>query len=575
MISALGRILVFLLLACPSVLGCGSVPRDAPGKQSSAGPAFQDVTQEAGIRFRHDNGGFGKKLFPEIMGSGGAFLDADADGRLDIYLVNCETLPGATSPRRPPSRFYHNLGGGKFEDWTDRSGLGRVGYGMGAAVGDVNQDGHPDLYVTAVGPDRLFLNRGDGTFRDITGPAGMGDPRFGSSAAFLDYDQDGDQDLYVCNYVKLPKPIDDIVCRNPKLGLQYCDVHLYPGDTDRLYRNNGDLTFTDVSAVAGITKRAYRGLAILCSDYDRDGWIDIFVANDENPMILWRNNGNGTFTDVGAETGIAYDGKGRVVAGMGLDMADLERDGMPELYESNFQGEPNILFRMEASGWFVDRTQQSGLSHATMDRLGFGVGFLDFDLDGWRDLIIANGHVIDDVQEFQPNISYTQAAQLFRNVGAGKFEDASSQLGNYAGVKRVGRGALLADYDNDGDVDALLTNNNGVPALLRNQAIENNVKNGWITVACEATQGPREAYGTLVEIRAGGITQTAEVRAAAGYLGSNDARVHFGLGSAHQLDGLAVVWPGGKREDFGKPEANRHLIVRQGTGRTANAPAPR
>ncbi|MFN3648490.1 MAG: CRTAC1 family protein [Armatimonadota bacterium] len=529
-------------------------------------PAFQDVTAQAGIAFRHDNGGFGKKLFPEIMGSGGAFLDADQDGWLDLYLVNSETLPGASSPRRPVSRFYRNRRDGTFEDQTERSGLGRVGYGMGAAVGDVNNDGYPDLYVTALGPDRLFLNRGDGTFEEISKKAGLGDPRFGSSATFLDYDRDGDQDLYVCNYVQLPDPIEKIACRNPAGGLQYCDVHLYGGDRDRLYRNNGDLTFTDVSGPSGITRRSYRGLAVLTSDYDRDGWVDIFVANDENPLLLWRNNGDGTFTDVAGESGVAYDGTGRVVAGMGLDMADLNRDGHPELYETGFQGEPNILFQMESDGWFVDRTQKWGLGSATMSRLGFGLGFLDFDQDGWRDLVIANGHVIDDVQQFQPSVSYAQTAQLFRNTGAG-FQDVSPRLGDYAAQQRVGRGAILGDYDNDGDVDVLFTNNNQAPALLRNLISEEQGPNHWISIRCEGTTSARDAYGSVVELAAGGVSQKLEVRASAGYLGSNDPRVNFGLGRSDRVDRILVTWPDGKSEEFGGTSANQHVMLRQGSGR--------
>lgn len=553
-----------LLLPHPGCRRTSTAPPKPVEAENSA--AFREVTAEAGVTFRHDNGSFGKKLFPEIMGSGGAFLDADQDGWLDLFLVSCDTLPGASIPRRSASRFYRNRGDGTFQDQTEQSGLARMGYGMGVAVGDINNDGLPDLYVTALGPDRLFLNRGDGRFADITKKAGLGDPKFGSSATFLDYDRDGDLDLYVANYVQLPTPIEKITCRNPAGGLQYCDVHLYTGDQDRLYRNNGDRTFTDVSAASGIAKRAYRGLAVLASDYNRDGWIDLFVANDENPMLLWRNNGNGTFTDVAGEAGVAYDGSSRVVAGMGLDMADLDRDGRPELYETGFQGEPNILFRMETSGWFVDRTQKWGLGASTMDRLGFGLGFLDYDHDGWRDLVIANGHVIDDVQQFQPNVSYAQAAQLFRNSGQG-FTDVSERFGNYAGVKRVGRGAILGDYDNDGDVDVLFTNNNQKPALLRSLTRENQGPHHWLTVRCVGTRSARDAYGALVELVAGKVTQQLEVRATAGYLGSNDPRVNFGLGAAGSVDRIIVTWPDGKREEFGGTRANQHVMLRQGSGR--------
>ncbi len=546
--------------------GCGARRPGPPEPAPPRGPAFEEVTAAAGIDYVHDNGRFGKKLFPEIMGSGAAFLDADQDGFLDLYLVNCQTLPGAPARRRPQSRFYRNRGDGTFEDRTAGSGLGRVGFGMGTAVGDIDNDGDPDLYVTSFGPDFLFLNRGDGTFLDVTRRAGLGSAGFGTSAAFLDYDRDGDLDLYRCNYVVLPEQIEKIVCRNPKGGLQYCDIHLYAGAPDRLYRNNGDGTFTDVSRAAGLSRERYRGLAILCSDYDSDGWIDIFVANDEHPMLLWRNQGDGTFVDVAGEAGVAYDGAGRAVAGMGLDMAELKRDGRFYLYESNFQGRYNVLFSPEAPGFYADRTESFGLGSTTLDRLGFGVGFLDYDLDCWPDLVVANGHVIDDIQEFQPAISYPQAAQLFRNAGAGRFADASGQLGLYARVKRVGRGALLADYDNDGDVDVLFTNNNAAPALLRNLARERAVANHWVAVRCVGTRSARDAYGALVTVEAGGVRQMAEVRAAAGYLGSNDPRVHFGLGSAQKINRLTVRWPAGNLEEAGETVADRELVVREGVG---------
>jgi enediyne biosynthesis protein E4 len=410
------------------------------------------------------------------------------------------------------------------------------------------------------------LNDGDGTFADITESAGLGDPRFNTSAVFVDFDGDGLLDLYVCSYVQLPNPLEQITCRNPAGGLQYCDVHLYDGAQDLLYRNNGDLTFTDVSRQAGIAGRSLRGLAVLCADYDGDGLPDIFVANDEHPMLLWHNQGDGTFREAAAEAGVAYDGQGKVVAGMGLDMAYLDGSERLALYQSNFQSRPNILFEMESSGWFVDRTQKWGLGQPTIERLAFGVGFLDYDLDGWRDLVMANGHVIDDIQQFQPHIPYEQPAQLFRNQGGGGFTETSSALGEYATLGRVGRGALLGDFDNDGALDVLFTNNNQPPALLRNLARERDPRAQWTVIRC-LTETGRDAYGAVVTLTAGGRTQIAEARAAAGYLGSNDPRVNFGLASAGKIDSLFVTWPGGKREAFGEQPVGQLITLRQGAGR--------
>jgi hypothetical protein len=552
-------------------LGCG--PGGPPGTpQAQAAPiqppGFVDVTREAGIDFRHDNGGFGKKLFPEIMGSGAAWIDADQDGFLDLLLLNCETLPGAPAPRRPGSRFYRNRGDGTFEDRTAASGLRNLGYAMGAAVGDVNGDGYPDLYITAVGPDRLMINKGDGTFRDGTREAGMGggDRRFGSSAAFVDIDNDGDLDLYVCNYVILPVPIDKIVCHNPDKEVQYCDVALFSGEADALWRNDGGGRFTDISKSSGIASRPARGLAVLTADYNGDGLVDIFVANDMNPLLLWRNLGNGKFVESAVEAGVANDGDGKVVAGMGLDLADIDGDGLPELYQSNFEGSPNVLFRMEAPGWFVDRTARMGMRLPTMKGLSFGVVFLDFNQDGWRDLAYANGHVIDDIQKFQPHISYAQESRLFRNMGDGKLVDASSLLGTFATEKHVGRGVLAADYDNDGDLDLLFTVNNGPPVLLRNLNREQNVPHHWIQVRLQGVRANRDGYNAVVRLEAGGRTQIGECRAAVGYLGSNDPRVHFGLGATAQVERLVVQWPGGGEDVIVRPPVDRELFIRQGEG---------
>lgn len=534
-------------------LGAGLLWKTSPGRApSSTADAhtethFTDITAQSGISFTHFNGAYGKKLFPEMIGSGAAWIDADGDGLLDLLLVNSACLPGDPRPTPHTNRFYHNLGGGRFEDWTERSGLAGGGYGMGAAVGDFDNDGHPDLFVSNLGKDRLYHNRGNGTFEDWTDRARVGHVGYGASAAFLDYDNDGFLDLFVCNYCNLPTPIDKTICHNPAGGRQYCDVHLYDGLPSVLYHNNGNGTFTDVSKKSGIASRRGRSLAVVCGDMNDDHLTDIIVANDENPNFVWQNNGDGTFTEAAAELGVAYDRRGQTIAGMGLDLMDADGDGLADLYESSFQGEEKVLFHQESPGYFTDRTNVFGIGNASRSYLTFGVGFLDYDLDGWPDLVLANGHVIDDVHQFNRTILYEQTPLLFHNEGGKRFTDRTSDLGSYSKALRVGRGLAFADIDNDGDLDVLFANNHQEPALLRN---ENPHRRHWLTVRCVSKQGGRDALGAIVTLEAGGVRQVREVRAAFSYLCSNDSRVNFGLGENTRIDKVTVRWPGGNVQEF-------------------------
>ena len=559
--SARGRHARLAFLLSLAVLALGCAPPAPPSRNARPTAAFTEVTSAAGISFTHDNGAYGQKLFPEIMGAGGAFFDANGDGLLDVFLVNGAPLPGHPQPQPAPSRLYINLGEGRFEDWTAASGLDAISYGMGVAVGDVENDGDDDLYITAVGGNTLYLNDGHGVFTDATEAAGLQTGGFCTSAAFLDYDLDGLLDLYVCRYVDWKNVADDYACYNPRQEKQYCDVHVYEAVGDRLYRNVGDGRFVDVTTAAGIAERVGRGLAVVCGDYDRDGDPDIFVANDETPDFLWRNDGQGHFEEVAAAAGFAYNEAGDATAGMGLDIIDVDGDGDDDVIEADFQDERKTLFVNDGNGFFTPNERQKGLGDMPRDRLAFGIGFLDYDLDGWADIFIANGHVIDDVEEFSSSVLYAQTNQLFRNRGEGQFVDQSAALGSYANVRRVGRGAAFGDYDNDGDVDILVMNNHQPAVLLRN---DNPHRHHWLGVRCVGRKANRSGYGVRVTIEAGGRTRSDETRAASSYLSSSDPRLLFGLGDVGRVDRLVVEWPGGDVQEFTDVATDRYITITEG-----------
>lgn len=539
--------------------GCRQRPV-SPAPAGAVSATFTDVTEAAGIRFVHDNGAYGKKLYPERMGSGAAFADVNGDGFLDLFLVNGAPLAGHPNPKPQPSRLYLNDGNGAFVDRTAGSGLDAAGYGMGVAAGDVDNDGDVDLFVTRLGQCSLYLNDGRGVFRDATQHSGLRADGYCTSAAFLDYDGDGRLDLYVCRYIPWSSPKDDYLCRNSVGEKQYCSVHVYPGLEHRLFRNAGEGRFQDVTRRAGIGGVFARGLAATCGDYDRDGDVDLFVANDEGPNFLWRNQGDGKFLDVAAVAGFAYNEAGVATAGMGLDIADADGDGSDDIIESDFQGQRKTLYFGDGQGFFAPNAGSKGLGDMPVERLGFGIGFLDFDLDTWPDIFIANGHVNDDLERTD-QIPYAQTAQLFRNQGRGKFADASANLGSYAGAPRVGRGAAFGDYDNDGDTDILVSNNGQAPALLRNDQATGR---RWLGVRCVGKVSNRSGLGALVTVKTPGRTQTREVRTAGSYLSSNDPRLIFGLGEADRVQSLTVRWPSGRVQELTNLSVERYITVTEG-----------
>ena len=543
-------------------------------------PRFVDVTESSGIDFRHVHGGTGKKYFVETMGSGVAFLDYNNDGWLDVFAVNGGTLPGYAGPP-PQNRLYRNAGRGVFSDVTRFAGVGETAYGMGVCAGDVDNDGYDDLYVTCYGPNSLFRNNGDGTFRDVAATAGVsGDAVWSVGCSFLDVDSDGFLDLYVANYVDYA--IDSAERRlrpyasrsaSPSDGERfYPHPDNFKGAADRLYRNNGNGTFTDVTKRAGVLNPGGKGMGMACADVDGDGAPDIFVANDMTPNFLYLNRGDGRFVDRGLLSGVGYSGSGDLQSSMGADFGDFNRDGRLDLAVTNFRLEGAGLFRNEGAGLFTDISSISGIRAPTLPHVGWGIGFLDYDNDGWPDLLMVHGHVLDNAHRV--GSVYKQPAILFRNTGDGRFVDVTGDVEDGLSIPQPGRGAAFGDVDNDGDVDVFVLSVNGAARLLRNDAGN---RSRWLRVklvgaarehAVGSTGVPRfsnrNGIGARVTVWAGGRPQVGEVRSGSSYLSQNDFRLHFGLGRNATVDSLKVRWPGGTVDRMGSISADREIVVREG-----------
>jgi enediyne biosynthesis protein E4 len=571
-------VLLFLLAGC----GGGEAPSsDSAGNRTES--IYEDVAAEAGLAFDHFIGATGERYIIEVMGAGCALLDYDNDGDLDAFflqgniLTPGKTLADSTFPLRDGqklgNRFFRNelvpSGSLHFTDVTSEAGLEHIGYGMGAATGDYDNDGDIDLYVSNFGPNILYENNGDGTFADVTTQSGVGDERWGSSAAFLDYDHDGDLDLMVANYVDFTFQ-GNKKCYSPAGELDYCTPLVYKGAVDKLWRNDGGRKWTDVSVESNIASAFGPGLGITTTDVDGDGLTDIYIANDTAANLLWINQGDGTFLETGLEAGVAYSEDGMPKAGMGVSFGDFDADGDDDLIVLNLRAEGCSLYLNEGDGYFTDVTLRFGLGHMTYQSTGFGIDWFDYDGDGWLDIFMANGAVtiieelIDDPYPFdQPNM-------LLRNLGTGNsFDDVSTRSGPALALRDVSRGAAFGDVDNDGDVDILVHNNNGPPRLLLNEVGN---RSNWMTIELEGTKTNRQGLGSRVGlVRDGKPTLWRRAHTDSSYCSASDAKVHIGLGDDSARQTIVVKWTDGSTERWEDLAVNENTILKQGTG-TAQQP---
>jgi len=525
---------------------------------------FTDITSQAGIRFKHNTGAFGKKYLPETMGSGACFLDYDNDGWQDILLINSMDWPGR-SPGKSFPALYHNNKDGTFTDVTKQAGLAAEIYGLGCAVADYDNDGKTDIYITTVGTNHLFHNLGNGKFADVTAKAGVGDPGFSASAVWFDYDKDGKLDLFVAHYIEWSIATDQY-CTLDNKNKSYCTPQTYKGQSATLFHNKGNGTFENVTAKAGLGDPTSKSLGIAALDYDNDGWPDLFVSNDTEPNKLYHNNHNGTFTDVAVAAGIAYSEAGTVRAGMGTDAADYDNSGFPGLLIGNFTNEGMALYHNDGSGLFTDDAQSTGIARISTRSLTFGTFFFDYDLDGLPDILAINGHVSDDISVVQPNVRYAQAPHLFRNLGKKKFEEVTATLGSALQKPVVGRGAAYADIDNDGDLDLVIMANNGTARVLRN---DNGNQNDVLRVKTVGTRSNRDGIGAKVSVKTStGLHVSEMVKTGSSYLSQSELPLTFGLGKPQdgKTASMTIEWPSGKKDMIPDIKPNQFVTVQEGNG---------
>lgn len=529
---------------------------------------FTDITQASGIHFVHHNGAFGAKYLPETLGPGCAFIDYDNDGFPDILLIDGQDWPGHHQAAST-LKLYHNNRNGTFTDVTVAAGLNVSMYGMGVAIGDYDNDGFDDIFVTAFGQSRLFHNNGNGTFTDVTASAGLsGISEFSTSAAWVDYDRDGKLDLFVANYVQWT-PETDLRCTLDGTHKSYCTPESYKGASARLWHNLGNGKFEDVTKKAGLYDPTSKSLGVAVLDYNNDGWPDLLVANDTQPNKLYLNNHNGTFTEKAVPAGIAFSEDGVARAGMGVDAADYDRTGRPSIIISNFSNQMMSLYHNEGNGLFVDEAPRSSIGRVSLLSLGFACFFFDYDLDGWLDIFVANGHLDSDIERIQKRIAYRQPPHLFRNLGNGKFEDVAASAGAAFDAPRVARGAAYADIDGDGDLDLLITTNGGPALLFRN---DGGNRNHGLRIKLRGTNSNRDGIGAVVRIESDGEKQWQTLHSGSGYLSQSELVLTFGLGQKTKVNSAKIEWPSGKTDELTNLAADQTITVEEGKGIIAAKP---
>ena len=544
-----------IALPLVAVLAIASLRAAAPASSVT----FTDVTTPSGITFVHNNGAAGQKYLPETMGTGGAFVDINNDGHLDIVVINGRDWK-AGGQRTLPA-LYRNNGNGTFTDVVKGSGFDVSLYGMGIAAGDYDNDGRDDLYVTAIEGDRLFHNDGNFKFRDVTKAAGIQNANFGTSAAWLDYDRDGRLDVFVANYVQWSAD-KDVYCSLDGKAKTYCTPESYKGVGSKLFRNAGGGRFADVSAKAGIADATSKSLGVAVIDFDSDGWADLFVANDTQPNKLYRNNHDGTFAEVGVSAGVAFSEDGVARGAMGVDAIDYDRAGRPHLLVGNFSNQMLALYHNEGNGLFVDVAPASSVGRVSLLSLAFAVFFFDYDLDGQPDIFAANGHIEEAIGRVQPKVQFKQIPHLFRNQGGGKFESVGPSVGPAFNVAQVARGAAYGDYDRDGDLDVLIVNNGGPARLLRN---DGGNKNHWLTIRTQGMKANKDGIGAVVRVETADGVSVQTVHSGSSYCSQSDLALTFGLGKNTAAKSIQVEWPSGTKDRIANVKGDRFVTIQEGT----------